>query len=208
MSAKGRGAQLRANRNYPTPSKTINSFLDELYPLALPNLKWGEPCAGDGAMIREMLKRGVEPGNWEWAEIREGKDYLLDGLTGRVDAIITNPDFSIAQEFIERSLRESKFSAYLLRLNFFGSRKRREWWQGKEPTHLFTLAERPSFVDVCKGYKSKGIGSCGASYLKDNGRKVCDCGGIVGAGTDATEYAWFVWDEIGLCKRDPGMYVI
>lgn len=208
MSAKGRGAQSRVSGNYPTPPGPINSFLDELYPLALPNLRWGEPCAGDGAIIREMLKRGVEPSKWEWAEIREGKDYLLGGMTGRVDAIITNPDFSIAQEFIERSLREAKFCAYLLRLNFFGSRKRREWWQGKEPTHLYTLAERPSFVDVCKGNKSKGIKQCGASYLKDEGRSKCNCGGNIGPGTDATEYAWFVWDGLGLCKRDPGMHII
>jgi hypothetical protein len=163
---------------------------------------------GDAVMAREMLKRGVQPSQWEWAEIREGKDYLVDGLTGNVDAIITNPDFSIAQEFIEQSLGEASFCAYLLRLNFFGSRKRREWWQGKEPTHLFTLAERPSFVDVCKGNKSKGIKACGASYLKDEGRSKCMCGGNIGAGTDATEYAWFVWDNLELCKRPAGMYVI
>ena len=129
-------------------------------------------------------------------------------MTGGVDAIITNPDFSISQEFINKSLTEARFVAYLLRLNFFGSRKRREWWQGKEPTHLFTLAERPSFVDVCKGSKKDNIKPCGASYLKKDNVKICECGGKVSAGTDATEYAWFVWDKIGLCRRDPGMYVI
>lgn len=31
---------------------------------------------------------------------------------------------------------------------------------------------------------------------------------FTGKGTDATEYAWFVWDELGLCNRPPGVYVI
>jgi hypothetical protein len=117
----------------------------------------------------------VEPRQWEWAEIREGKDYLKCGFSSHVDGIITNPPFSLATDFIDRSLSEADFFAYLLRLNFWGSKKRKGWWQGKSPSHQFTLSERPSFT---------------------------------GKGTDATEYAWFVWDNIGLCLKKPGMYVL
>jgi hypothetical protein len=176
MSAKGRGAVVREHEFYATPRSAIESFLLELDGSMVRQMKWGEPCAGDNAIINAMWRiHKVEPSQWEWAEIREGKDYLKDGLTGCVDGNITNPPFSLATDFIDLSLEDAFFNAYLLRLNFFGSKKRKDWWQGKEPTHLFTLSERPSFT---------------------------------GKGTDATEYAWFVWDGIGLCKRKPGMYVI
>lgn len=177
MSAKNRGTVVAPHEFYPTPRKTVESLIRELdlSDLSKDN-KFGDPCAGDSAIIVPFVKSGItEPRQWEWAEIREGKDYLKDGLTGRVDCIITNPPFSLATQFIDRSLEEAGFVAYLLRLNFWGSRKRKDWWQGKEPTHQFTLSERPSFT---------------------------------GKGTDATEYAWFVWDRFGLCKRPPGMYVI
>jgi hypothetical protein len=174
MSAKNRGAKVAEHEFYPTPRATVESLINEVtWPS---KATYGDPCAGDSAIMIPFVKMGLsEPWWWEWAEIREGKDYLKDGLTGPVDAIITNPPFSLATDFIDRSLGEALFVAYLLRLNFWGSRKRKDWWQGKEPTHQFTLSERPSFT---------------------------------GKGTDATEYAWFVWDRLGLCKRPPGMYVI
>lgn len=165
---------------YATPRKTVESLINEFSDYGIDIIKcglmMGDPCAGDSAIITPFVKQGLtEPSQWEWAEIREGRDYLKGGMTGPVDCVITNPPFSLATQFIDRSLKDSLFAAYLLRLNFWGSRKRKEWWQGKEPTHQFTLAERPSFT---------------------------------GKGTDATEYAWFVWDRLGLCKRPPGMYVI
>jgi hypothetical protein len=30
----------------------------------------------------------------------------------------------------------------------------------------------------------------------------------VKAGTDATEYAWFVWDRVNLIREAPGIYVL
>jgi hypothetical protein len=180
MSAKGRGAVVREHEFYATPVSAIEAILRELDGARAKQMKWGEPCAGDGAIINAMWRiHKVEPSKWEWAEIREGKDYLKGGLTGEVDGNMSNPPFSLAVDFINQSLSEAGFVAYLLRLNFWGSKKRKEWWQEMQEatpvTHQFTLSERPSFT---------------------------------GKGTDATEYAWFVWDGIGLCNRKPGMYVI
>ena len=182
MSAKGRGAVVVPHEFYATPRKTVESLINELQTdifkasSGFGSAKFGDPCAGNNDIIIPFVKGDyTEPSDWEWAEIREGKDYLEGGMTGEVDCIITNPPFSLATEFIDRSLQEAQFVAYLLRLNFWGSKKRKEWWQGKEPTHQFTLSERPSFT---------------------------------GKGTDATEYCWLVWDKAGLCRRDPGMYVV
>lgn len=182
MSAKGRGAKVREHEFYATPRSAIEPFLLELDADRVRSMRWSEPCAGDNAIINEMWRtHKVEPMQWGWCEIREGKDYLTNYIDeiGVVDGIITNPPFSLAVDFINTSLKHSDFTAYLLRLNFWGSKKRKEWWQEMQETipvtHQFTLADRPSFT---------------------------------GKGTDATEYAWFVWDGINLCNRRPGMYVI
>jgi len=147
MSAKGRGATVAAHEFYPTPRAAIEVILREMRPDIARHLRWGEPCAGDNSIINELWRsHAIQPMQCEWAEIREGKDYLTSGLTGGVDAIITNPPFSLATAFIDKSLEDAGFVAYLLRLNFFGSAKRKDWWQGNEPTHLFTLSKRPSFT--------------------------------------------------------------
>ena len=167
MSATNRGAVRRERDYYPTPSECTWALMKEII-IPIGSVLC-EPCAGDGAI--------PDASNWpEWvyAEIEEDIDYLNTDFNF-VDGIITNPPFSLAQEFLEKSLREADFVAYLLRLNFLGSQKRKLWWQDKTPTHLYVLSKRPSFT---------------------------------GNGTDATEYAWFVWDKQGWCKRDPNIYVI
>ena len=124
-------------------------------------------------------------------------------------AVVTNPPYTdeLPQRFIERSLEEAGFSAYLLRQGFRASAKRREWWQGREPTHLFTLAERPSFMDACRGL-GKRRKACGATMAPGLYSQCPRCGGRVGKATDAADYEWYVWDWIGLCRRRPGVYVI
>jgi hypothetical protein len=34
----------------------------------------------------------------------------------------------------------------LLRLNFLGAQRRRDWWKAHEPAALFVLSARPSFT--------------------------------------------------------------
>lgn len=200
MSSTIKGSARIEHDNYPTPQEPIEAFLKQL---DLSNVKsFCEPCRGDSAILKHFV--GID--NVDYAEIREGIDYLKKDF--EADLIVTNPPFSLALEFLEKSLKEAKTVAYLLRLNFLGSQKRKPFWQQNPPTHQFTLAERPSFVDVCQGDKKKGIKRCGAVYHKDDHVKVCVCGGKVSAGVDSTEYAWFVWDRMGIIKTDNPINVI
>jgi len=95
MSAKNRGAVVAPHEFYQTPRKTVESLIDEVvWPI---NVKYGDPCAGDSAIILPFVKNGLtEPKQWEWAEIREGKDYLNGGMTGGADVIVTNAAFFYA----------------------------------------------------------------------------------------------------------------
>ena len=157
MSATNRGAVRNEFDFYATPRDPIEKILAEIDFSQITS--FFEPCKGDGA-IYDLVDCKKD-----YAEIREDKDYFDSRVMS--DLIITNPPFSIALDFLQKSLKEAETVVYLLRLNFLGSQKRKEFWQKNPPTHLFTLAKRPSFT---------------------------------GKGTDATEYAWFVWDGGGILK--------
>jgi hypothetical protein len=123
-----------------------------------------EPCRGDGR-IQFFLEEecGIE---CTYSEITEDKDFFeWDAGT---DLILSNPPFSIAQDFIDHSLEHSNTCIMLLRINYLGSIGRHDWWKSNPPTALFVLSKRPSFT---------------------------------GKGTDATDYAWFVWDKTDRIER-------
>jgi hypothetical protein len=80
----------------------------------------------------------------EWAELSEGVDYLGAPMAP-VDLIITNPPFSIALEFLQKSLTEAQCVCYLLRLSFLGSKGRKPFWRENTPTHQMVI-DRPSFT--------------------------------------------------------------
>lgn len=117
-----------------------------------------EPCRGTGNIYNRLPRRHIKR---YWREIDDGRDYLKYHPRRRFDFIITNPPFSLALDFLKKSLNEANTVCYLLRLNYLGSEKRQPFWMNHPPTDIIILSRRPSFT---------------------------------GGGTDATEYAWFIWD--------------
>jgi hypothetical protein len=204
MSATGRGTVRIEKDFYPTPAKCVEAIA--------PKVHWdsvvvaAEPCRGSGAIV-QALKPWYDR-QWHCHEVREGWDYLKADPYP-VDVVITNPPYDLATDFLKRSLRDGNCVIYLLRINYLGSAKRAEFLNANRPTHLYVLSERPSFVDVCAGVEKPKRKGCGAAYQKADGLNVCpECGGKVKAGTDATEYAWFVWDRVNLIREAPGIYVL
>lgn len=147
MSATNRGANRKSNDFYPTPKNTVESIF--------PYINWKnvkyflEPCLGDKAIYDLVInKLGEESSGFlaDWCELSKGRNYFDYRPIKQNDLILTNPPFSLALEFLEKSLTESSCVVYLLRLNFLGSQKRKEFWQKNPPTHLFVLSKRPSFT--------------------------------------------------------------
>lgn len=165
MSATGRATQRNAYDAYSTPKHCTEAICSQLV--------WSkdawilEPCSGEGA-ISQILKRYAEDRVLE-LDIQRGYDFLEMDMSvyGRFDMVLTNPPFTLAQEFIEKSLTIANCVVMLLRLNFLASSKRKEFWQKHPPTAVHVLTRRPSFT---------------------------------GKGTDACDYAWFVWDSTGRQK--------
>ena len=129
-------------------------------------LVFSEPCRGEGNIYNRVDCREKK-----YCEIREGRDYLT---TSDMDAdlIITNPPFTLTEQFIEKSLSEANTVCYFQKLNFFGGQERKKKFCDKiqKPNKLFISSRRPSFVDICKGHHKKNglpkIKGCGSSFQK------------------------------------------
>lgn len=159
MSRQKAGERLNKTDFYPTPMWCVENL----------NIDWSlfstmhEPCKGDGRILDWFTNKGLYT---TYTEVTEGLDFF--DWEGEVDLIITNPPFSLAQEFIDHSIENANTVIMLLRINYLGSIKRYPWWNKNKPTSIYVLSKRPSFT---------------------------------GSGTDATDYAWFVWDKTDRIPR-------
>ena len=165
MSSKNRGSIPQENDYYPTPISAITPLLDRIDFSRVTTFL--EPCRGDDRILNLIPESKIK----FWAEISKGRNYF-DYKFEDIDLIITNPPFSIAIEFLTKSLSEGKTVCYLQRLNWLGSKARKDFWNSNPPSKIFVLSKRPQFK------RELGLGN----------------------GSDSTEYAWFVWDKLNIVK--------
>lgn len=144
----GRGAFVAAARR--VLDRTVILAVDS-------NARYKPACKAAGA-------DGFVHGKWQevaprWAAARTA-DHAL---------VIGNPPYSQAAQHVAATLanlRDGDVLAYLLRINFLGSKKRLGFWRDHPATRIIPIVPRPSFH---------------------------------GGGSDATEYAVFMWQP-GLCE--------
>ena len=164
MSSTNRGAERRERDFYPTPAKATKALLDWAHnsvdDINLVMASVLDPCAGDGAILRVAREFGCARLAYEIRpECRESLDIVThpwrvtigDALAIKldlfpVDAVITNPPFSLSREFIDAYRDRAPFAAFLLPLNFLASQKRAAWWIANPPAHVLVLPFRPSFT--------------------------------------------------------------
>lgn len=147
---------------YITPKKHIDDFLSQFLSTiqhTTPyNLKALDPCAwwdalNDMAYPSVLQKYGITPVTNDLrndSPATHHTDFLCwDDSDNQYDLIITNPPFSHALPIIEKALQLTKewwYIIMLLRLNFFWSKWRREFFKHHMPTHCFIHHERMSFT--------------------------------------------------------------
>lgn len=190
MSATNRGPKNGGEfEDHPTPLWAVWRFLEYFQYTYSDRVttRWLEPSAGSGNIIRAVnafrKTKQYPAAQWAaceiqsqyWASLRQLAPFVNtdDFLTtnnwpvSKFDVAIGNPPYSKAMEFIQKTRPMAGVVAMLLRLNFLGSKKRRDYWRYDMPTDIYVLPNRPS---------------CG---LNKHGKK----------GTDACEYGWFVWQD-------------
>ncbi|WP_079709764.1 hypothetical protein [Paraliobacillus ryukyuensis] len=164
MSSTSRGYDRHVSDYYVTPIEKIDDFLKEFIkhePDAFDGLII-DPCSGgdkDHLMsYPEALKQvGVDGLDINTFDIREDSlaefkcDYLETKLPKKPRAIISNPPFLLAEQFIRKALNDVQnegFVIMLLRLNFFGNKKRMKLWNEIGlPKYCFVHNRRMSFTD-------------------------------------------------------------
>lgn len=213
MSSTARGASRENLDFYPTPGWCVDLLLDALAPHFMwPNVQCLEPAAGDGAIVKRLLARGVQPGMAHAIEIDPGRATLLramlpyawcaDFLTmkneGRYDLIITNPSFSLTLDFARVALAmagDRGTVALLLRLNWLGSQERAAFHLA-HPSDILLLQKRPEFkASMSCSAKKKGCEWRAMLPIEAERPRTCPaCGAkTMCSTTDSIEYAWFVW---------------
>jgi hypothetical protein len=157
VSATNRGGERNADDFYETPSWCVRRLFERV---ELPGGVWVEPAAGHGAIIRAV--NGIRSDvRWAGFEIRpEARphleplvfntgsfimDFLQTVPLGCAKAVVANPPFCLAMEFIEHALTLSDYVVMLLRLNFLGSAKRSAFFRSDMPD-VYVLPNRPSFT--------------------------------------------------------------
>lgn len=152
---------------YKTPVPAIVDFLMELgqdYPTLTPcndGLEILDPCAGGSATeemsyptaIRKWILKDTHINTLDIRDDSPAKhigDYLKIDLRSKPNCIITNPPFNLALEIIQKALNDVKDDGVvimLLRFNFFGSQKRKEWFQKHMPIACYLHSKRMSFTN-------------------------------------------------------------
>lgn len=129
-----------------------------------------EPASGGGKMVAALLKAGFDV---TASDIADGRDFLTQPAPKPFRAIITNPPYELATEFIERALKMMMgggFVAMLLRTDFDHAKTRR---------HLFA---------GCPMFSRKVVLTKRIRWFEDS------------LGSPSFNHAWYVWED---CHQGP-----
>lgn len=124
-----------------------------------------EPAAGGGKMVAALAKAGFRVSA---SDIVYGQDFLTQPAPKPFTAIITNPPYELATEFIERSLSlipRDGFVAMLLRTDFDHAKTRAKLFAG------------------CEYFAKKVVLTKRIKWFEDT------------KGQPSFNHAWFIWDR-------------
>ncbi len=218
-SATGRGTTRDPKDFYATPWASFKPLLDILP--NDPDVYFREPCAGDGRLIKWLRESGRY---CDGADLFPQKEAVAEGLYNSTPEdylsnethhrfVVTNPPFGVAFEMAQHAKRHADEFIFLLRLSFLESDERGDWLSANEPSALFVLRKRPSFVMACRCNRVLKTSTvqdpaydgtnaiCKHSWLlpieADRPKECPKCKGgpktISISTSDNSGYAWFYW---------------
>lgn len=137
---------------YPTPPNVTAALMEFLQ---LTPCKIWECASGTGSMSKVIRLYGHDVIE---TDIITGNNYLYTQRS--CDAIITNPPFNLADQFIYKAVQECRLVAFLLKSQYWHSRSRQKLFLQYPPTFVLPLAWRPDFLEKERGNKGKPTMEC------------------------------------------------
>lgn len=141
---------------YPTPAWVVERLL-KIFPVDKFDVIC-DPCAGRGDILDVMPDTVAAYGGELMPEdkfertsdaVTYGRDFFEEPVDlYRADAIITNPPFSLAIPFIERSLLCAPKVAMLLPVKYLAGMKRAEFFAKNKPSVVGIIPERIDFLEL------------------------------------------------------------
>lgn len=126
---------------YPTPIEVTHALMMFLSDVGhMPSMVWECACGG-----YDMSKVIEEYTSCIATDLKHGQDYLNHELPEGVDSIITNPPFSLAEQFIRKALSETPVVAMLLKSSYWHASKRAALFNKHRPAYILPLLWRPQF---------------------------------------------------------------
>lgn len=174
MSATNRGTVRSKSDFYATPLSCIDKFLNN-YQIKSGNIL--EPGAGNGNIIKKIRERNnkyitsIELREEEFNNLKQHSDEVIIGdflkwkPNKKYKTIIGNPPYSLAQEFLEKCFKVAN-----------------------EETEIIMLL-RLAFLESKKRHEFWQKYPVNELYV------LSERPSFTGKGTDATAYAWFVWNN-------------
>ena len=123
-----------------------------------------EPACGDGHISRFFPGIMCSDIRHDHIAGEGGVDFLLE--RHQVDFIVTNPPYSLAQQFVEHALECADKIAMLLRIQFLESKSRGLLFKKNPPARIHVFSDRVN---------------CDPSSASGRGGMMC--------------FAWFIWDK-------------
>jgi hypothetical protein len=111
----------------------------------LPHSIW-EPCCGHGAIVNVLRRHGhhvLATDLVAYGAGEAGIDFLMEHrLPPGIEAIVTNPPFKLAEEFVAKALELCPLVVMLLRLAFLESDRRTEILEGRGLARIHCFRRR------------------------------------------------------------------
>lgn len=131
---------------YPTPANVTIALMEwmrqRISTFETPCTIW-EPACGDGAMVKVLKNYNHSVIS---TDIQMGQDFLkMPSVV--CDAIITNPPFEFAEDFIRKACVDAPIVAMLLKSQYWHRRKSVNLFNTYKPQYNLALTWRPDFLE-------------------------------------------------------------
>lgn len=144
---------------YPTPADCTYSLLPHIAHLLPHDAYILEPACADGQMVRPLQEFGYVVDGFDLRpEVKGGVGGVdfLDRMNGTFedgvyDGVITNPPFTIAEEFIRRALELAPVAVMLLKAQYWNTKGRKKLFRETRPLMELNLTWRPAFLEAERG---------------------------------------------------------